>query len=379
MEAPTWAFRDDGWWAGVAAVAAAVTGVVAALALNPDHSVVAVAVGTAVVVAGYLVRIRWTTMPTAVLLVWTVVPPLILNLRGEAEGTMFLLIVALSYATMIQPDRRLRIAYCVVGVALPPFINLFAYDDWGWPYWMMGILFGCLSSAQTRRFRLLVRELEATRERLAEQAVGAERRRLATELHDLVGHSLTVVLLFLTGARRRVRADPAGAEAALLEAEEIGRRCLGEIRHNVALLRGADGTTGTAPMPTARDVPDLVASVSAAGTPLLLSVDGELDEVEPMAGLAIYRVVQESLANAATHAAGARVEVALTVRADVTSVTIVDSGGQDITTRPPGVGLIGMRERVESLGGTFEAGPLERGWRVRAVLPRPAPVVARPR
>ncbi|HKA03278.1 MAG TPA: histidine kinase dimerization/phosphoacceptor domain-containing protein, partial [Acidimicrobiales bacterium] len=278
MESPTWPFRGDGWWAGVAAMASAVTGVVSAAALHHGQTVATVAVATVVVVAGYLVRTRWTTMPTAVLLVWTVVPPLILNLRGEAEGTMFLLIVAFSYATLIQPDRRIRIAYCVVAVALPAIINIFAYDNWGWPYWTLGLLFGCLSSAQMRRFRQLVLELGETRERLAEQAVGAERRRLATELHDLVGHSLTVVLLYLTGARRRVRADPVGAETALIEAEEIGRRCLSEIRQNIAVLRGDDRGAGTVPTPTAQDVPELVAAASSAGAAVALTVDGDLEE-----------------------------------------------------------------------------------------------------
>src|SRR5262249_53431391 len=157
------------------------------------------------------------------LLVWTGLPPVYLNARHAGEGTMFLLIVAVSYATLTEPNQRRRVAYGVVGVVTPLLLHG-AYEHWGWPYWMMGVLFGWLMSSQMRRFRLLVAELQAARERLAEQAVSDERRRIAAELHDLVGHSLTVVLLHLTGARRRVRADPEGAERALAEAEEIGRR-----------------------------------------------------------------------------------------------------------------------------------------------------------
>src|SRR3954451_12154093 len=107
---PGWAFRDDSWWAGVAAVAAVVTGVVATAGLDAGQSVAPVVFVTLLVAAGYVVRVRWTAMPTGVLLAWTVLPPLVLNLFGAAEGTMFLLVVGLSYATLIQPDRRLRIA-----------------------------------------------------------------------------------------------------------------------------------------------------------------------------------------------------------------------------------------------------------------------------
>ncbi len=369
MDSPSLALRTDAWWARVAAVASVVVGAVSMVALDRHDSAVEVAIATAVVATGYLVRARWSTMPTALLLVWTVGPPLVVNLRGDAEGTMFQIIVAISFATLIQPDRRVRIAYGVVGGLLPAFISLFAYDDWGWPYWTLGILFGWLSSGQTRRHRQLVAALEETQERLADQAVDAERRRLATEVHDLVGHSLTIVLLYLTGARRRIRTDPLGAEQALVEAEEIGRRCLAEIRHSVARLR-TDGSALTAPTPTVADVPALIASAVSAGTDVQLTTAGPLDDVEPIVGLAAYRVVQESLANAATHAAGANVVVAVAVDPVSVTVRVGDSGGRHHGDGPPGVGLIGMRERVESLGGTFSAGPSGTGWLVQASLPR---------
>jgi signal transduction histidine kinase len=373
MGPPSWTSRTDEWWARVAAVATVITGSVSMLAPHREHALVEIAVTTAIVVSGYLLRARWPTMPTPLLLAWTLVPPVVVNLRGDGEGTMFMIIIGLSYATLIQPDRRVRIGYAVAGTALPAFIGLFAYENWGWPYWTMGILFGCLSSGQTRRYRVLVHELEEAREQLADQAVDAERRRLATEVHDLVGHSLTVVLLYLTGARRRVRADPGRAEQALIEAEEIGRRCLAEIRSSVAVLRGDGPGAGTTPTPTANDVSVLVASAVSAGSDVHLAVDGALDEVEPIIGLAVYRVVQESLANAATHAAGASVTVTVAIAPEVVTVRVYDTGGRATGDGQPGFGLVGMRERVESLGGTFAAGPTGRGWAVRASLPRHEP------
>ena len=371
MDPPALASRTDEWWARVAAIASVVVGVVSVFALDRHHAVAEVIVATAIVVAGYLVRARWSAMPTALLLAWTLLPPLVVNLRGDAEGTMFQIVVAISYATLIQPDRRIRIAYGLVGVTIPAVISLFAYDHWGWPYWTLGIVFGWLSSCQMRRYRQLLLELDQTRERLAQQAVEAERRRLATEVHDLVGHSLTIVLLFLTGARRRLRTDPAGAEQALVEAEEIGRKCLAEIRHSMAALRADGPAVTTVPTPTARDVPSLVASAVSAGSEVRLHVDGVLDEVEPIVGLAVYRVVQESLANAATHAAGADVAVTVTVAPAVVTVDVDDTGGRGRGEGTPGVGLVGMRERVESLGGTFTAGPCGEGWAVHAAVPRP--------
>jgi signal transduction histidine kinase len=366
------ASRDDAWWARVAAVGSVIVGVVALLADHPADTSLEVVTLSAVVVLGFLAKSVWPVMPPVVLLLWTGLPPVYLNARHAGEGTMFLLILAVSYATLTEPDRRRRIAYGVVGVATPLLLHS-AYAHWGWPYWMMGVLFGWLMSTQMRTFRLLVAQLEAARERLAEQAVSDERRRIAAELHDLVGHSLTVVLLHLTGARRRVRADPEGAERALAEAEEIGRRSLAEIRSNVAILRGDGAGTGTVPMPVARDVPNLVASAASAGADVRLVVHGSLDDVEGVVGLAVYRVLQESLSNAAKHAPGAQVSVDIGVADDAIDVVVVDLGGHPIEAAPPGVGLIGMRERVESLGGTLVAGPFEDGWRVVARLPRTAP------
>jgi signal transduction histidine kinase len=102
-----------------------------------------------------------------------------------------------------------------------------------------------------------------------------------------------------------------------------------------------------------------------------LHVDGALDDVEPIVGLAVYRVVQESLANAATHAAGADVAVTVTVASALVTVDVDDTGGRARGDGTPGVGLVGMRERVESLGGTFVAGPCGPGWAVHAAMPRP--------
>lgn len=366
-----WTSRSDGWFAGVAAVLAVAVGVLGLVTAPSGAARVEVAVLTAVTAAGFLVVGR-RRLPTLVLAVWTFTPAIVLALRQRGEGTMFLLVVALSFLVLVEPRWRVRVAAGTVAVLVPAAVTLAVHPDWGWPFWTGGIVFGWLSAEQTRRFRDLVAELEATRERLAEHAVDLERRRIAAEVHDLVGHSLGVLLLHVTGARRRVRDDPDGAEQALQQAEGIGRAGLAEIRRSVAALRHEVGA-GLAPTPSAADVPLLVERTASAGSVVNLTVTGELDTVEPIVGLAVFRVVQESLANATRHAAGAPVEVQIAVRPDVVELTVADSGGGSQLVGPGGVGLAGMRERVAALGGTMDASPRPTGgWRVRASIPRTA-------
>jgi signal transduction histidine kinase len=365
-------------WSARAVVVAAVVGAAGVIAADGGRARVEVAVLSTALVLGLVVRNRWPSMPPALLAAWTFTPPIVLNLRHRGEGTMFLLVVAISFFVLVTPDWRTRVAAGVAAVITPAAIQAVRPQDWGWPFWMMGIGFGWISSEQMRRFRDLVNELAATREQLAQQAVHLERRRIAAELHDLVGHSLTVVLLSLTGARRLVKEDPDAATEALLEAEAIGRASLAEIRGSVRALRADEGgseSPGVAPMPSACDVPRLVEGMVAAGSVVDLRIAGDVDEVEPVAGLVVYRVVQESLNNAVRHAPGAPARVAVTVTDDAVDVEVEDRGGKAApgNGRGPGVGLIGMRERVEAVAGTLQAGPVAGGWRVRAHVPRTRP------
>jgi signal transduction histidine kinase len=373
VRSPAWTSRSDTWFSAVAATLAGVIGVLGFVTAPGAAARVEVVILSAVTAAGLLVAGR-RRLPTPVLAVWTFAPAIVLALRQRGEGTMFLLVVALSFLVLVEPRRWVRGAAGAVAVLTPAGVTLAVHPDWGWPFWTGGIVFGWLSAEQTRRFRALVAELTATRERLAEQAVDLDRRRIAAEVHDLVGHSLGVLLLHVTGARRRVRDDPDAAEEALRQAEGIGRAGLTEIRRSVAALRHEAGTA-LAPTPTAADVPVLVERTAAAGSAVSLTVTGELDAVEAIIGLAVYRVVQESLANATRHATDARVQVRLAVQPESVEVTVSDA--HTLRSRSPspsagagGVGLVGMRERVEALGGTLDAGPTSTGWRVSARIPR---------
>ena len=214
-------------------------------------------------------------------------------------------------------------------------------------------------------------ELAAAHAALAEQAVVAERQRIAREIHDVVAHTLSVTMLYVTGARLAIRRDPAEAEEALLAAEKLGRESLAEIRRTVGLL--APGASGTeAPMPTAADVPELVQEFRAAGLDVDLTLLGDADGLPPATGLALYRVVQESLTNVAKHAPRARASVALEIAPAGVRLCVRNAVPPGAPAGANGgLGVPGMRQRVELLGGTLRAGVDRDEWVVLAEAPRP--------
>ena len=148
-------------------------------------------------------------------------------------------------------------------------------------------------------------ELEGTRRQLAQQALLAERRRIARDVHDFVGHGLAAVMLQVTSARHVLRRDTDAAEEALRSAEEVGRRSMQELRRTVTLLRSDDEAGVAAPVPTASEIPALVDQARAGGLAVELQRE-ETSRGSPSVGLALYRIAQEALANAARHAPRAR-------------------------------------------------------------------------
>jgi signal transduction histidine kinase len=251
-------------------------------------------------------------------------------------------------------------------------VGLESQPAW-WVFFATGFAFAWFVGALVRRERELVTELREARDRLADAALADERRRIARDVHDIVGHSLTVVLLHLAGARRILRRDPDAAVAALARAEDVGRESLDQIRHVVGLLRD-DSPQPSGPAPTAADVTGLVEQAVEAGMTVELTVHGDLHDLDAGAGLTVYRVVQESIANADHHAPGAAVVV--TVDVDDTEVAVDVRNGPsrrpvDATAPRSGTGLAGMRERVGAAEGTLRVGPTDDGgWSVVATVPR---------
>lgn len=376
MRRPTWLVHDEVWFPRAVVVVTGLVAVLCAVSTPGSADRIEVLVGCAVTITGMIARLRFPGLPVPVLLVWTYVPVVVLLLRDRYEGLLFVLILALMFAQEAASSSGARAVAGALATGVPLGVHLTPGLDYqGWPFWTGGLLLTWFSVEQSLRFRALVVELEQTRHRLAAQAVQLERRRIAADLHDIVGHSLGVILLHVTGARRRIGDDPVAAWEALSQAEEVGRASLADMRRTAAALR-EDGDDPTAPTPTLDDVATLVAELRATGTQVSLGRAGDTGAVEPITGLAAYRVVQESLVNSARHAPGAVVRVGLQVGRDAVLVEVCDTGGsaRGGATRPgatrSGVGITGMRERVEALGGTFTAGATEGGWRVRAEVPR---------
>lgn len=240
-------------------------------------------------------------------------------------------------------------------------------DETGWGAWIAGTIFTLVVCVPARRQSELVDELREAQSGLADRARVEERNRIAREIHDVIGHSLTVSLLHVSSARLAVQEEPADALVALEEAERLGRQSLAEVRQVVGLMRDDDGP-GLTPMPGADQIEALVESVRRAGTPVELKVVGSTASLTATRGLTAYRILQEALTNVARHAPGAATVVRVEVGATETRLT-VDSAGAPGVERPGALGILSMRERSEALGGQLKAGPGGSGWRVEAVLP----------
>jgi signal transduction histidine kinase len=238
--------------------------------------------------------------------------------------------------------------------------------------WILGIVFPWVLARVLVRQEQLTGELEGTRRELAERAVLAERREIARDVHDFVGHGLAAVMLQVTSARHVLRRDLDAAEDALRSAEEVGRRSMQELRRTVALLRNDDKSGVQPPLPFVTEIPALVDHARAGGLTVELRMRGDFSGVPPGVGVAVYRIAQEALANAARHAPRAHtaLELELVDRRVVllaeTSGPIEEEAGEPGRAR---YGLIGMRERATALGGECSAAATADGWRVSCWLP----------
>ena len=217
-----------------------------------------------------------------------------------------------------------------------------------------------------RRARIAERERDVA----AREAVVEERARIARELHDVIAHHVSMIVL-QAGAERRVLSEENASTREVLETvEQSGRSALTEMRRLLGMLRG-DANEPLSPQPGLGDVPMLVAQLRAAGLPVELSIDGDRRELPVGIELSAYRIVQEALTNALKYAGDAHATVRVRYGADSLELEIADDGpGDSRRASGGGHGLVGMRERVALYGGRFDArrGP-GGGFAVRVVLP----------
>ena len=241
--------------------------------------------------------------------------------------------------------------------------------------------------AQTRRRYTRALEeraahAEREREQLARIAVHEERASIARELHDIVAHSVSVMLVGVRGARDVLRTSPDVADDTLARVETSGEQSLAELRRILALLRAPEHGAESRPQPSLAELDELVAGYRDAGLPVRLEVIGEPQPLPGGVELSVYRIVQEALTNVLKHSHPTRVTVTLAFRGSRLEVEVVDDGttaargaaaersGDERAARGSGHGLVGMRERVAVLGGELETGRrVGGGFRVAARLP----------
>jgi signal transduction histidine kinase len=312
-------------------------------------------------------------VPLAAVSLAVVVPVVVAQRFGELEPLLFNVSLLASVVGRWSRSLASAAALCLLCVAAPVAAALIQDpNEIAVGIWVLGIMFPWALGRAFARQTKLAAQLDASRRELAEQAVLAERRGIARDVHDLVGHGLAAVMLQVTSARHVLRRDPAAAEEALRSAEDLGRRSMNELRRTLSLLR-SDHRAEVTPLPSAEEIAALVDHARAGGLAVELQVRGDLSRISPGVSVALYRIAQEALANAALHAPDAHTLVGLEL-ADGHVRLEVDSNGQEVAVPAgeqgrPRYGLIGMRERATALGGEFAAGPTPDGWRVRCRLP----------
>jgi signal transduction histidine kinase len=268
----------------------------------------------------------------------------------------------------------LGIAFAAVGFVATELPN----QGVGGYIWPMVLFTGVWGAAYflTMRTQQIVEAGEraeaAERARLEEAraAVAEERARIARELHDVVGHSVSVMTVQASAARRLLLPEQEREREALLVVEQTGREALAEMRRLVGVLRRPEEAPALAPQPSLEHVDKLVANAREAGLPVDLRVEGTPVQLPAGLDLTAYRLVQEGLTNAVKHARADQAEVLVRYGDGQVEITVSDDGRGGGDGDGGGHGLVGMRERVSVYGGELEAGPLaDGGYALRARLP----------
>jgi signal transduction histidine kinase len=250
--------------------------------------------------------------------------------------------------------------HTTVGSVAPSLVFTFAA-------WLVGRIIRSWRSRAVELERANL-ELEQQRELQAEAAVMVERGRIARELHDVIAHNVSMIVVQAGAASRVLEGAQPHVREALEAIETTGRNTVDEMRRLLGVLRTDDGALLT-PQPGLAELERLVASVREAGLPVEVHVEGTATPLPPALDLTAYRIAQEALTNALKHAGSARAELTLRYEATAIELEIRDDGAGNGNGGGTGHGLVGMRERVALWGGRLEIGRAGAGWRVHAWLP----------
>jgi len=361
-------------------------------------------VTTAALVTMGLVTFPRRRFPGTVLALMAALVAILVVLRASVEGAFVAVLIA-SYSAAVYGGRRIA---RLLAIAAPvTFFGLGALTALGADGWinahlpvrtliaaagagLVGLVIRQQFAARAEHIAVLAERtglIAAQQEERARRAALAERLRIARELHDIVAHHLTVVVIQAQGAQRAAGRDPAMAKAAMADVERTGRTALDEMRHLLGLLRSGEpadagdaretnaAAPGAAYLPPfgLADIDDLAEGMRGAGLPVTVLRRGEPRDVPEAIGLTAYRIVQESLTNVLKHAGPAAATVELDFATEL-GVTITDDGrgASAALGAVPGAGrgAAGLRERVAALGGRLSIGPRPGGgYRVHATIP----------
>jgi len=328
-----------------------------------------IAVGAALIVAQN-VPIAWRRRAPLIVAAVVVVSDALLTYLGyEATSGVSVGIALYTAAAYEDRDRVAPVLGVLAAVAVPV---AFVVNEGNWVETVLGVIviagvpitFGRI--VFNRRARI-VRDREVA----AREAVIVERARIARELHDVVEHHMSVMVVQAGAARAVVGADPQAAVDALRQIEDAGRAGLTEMRRLLEILKSQGHDDGRAPQPGLAHLEQLLAGIRATGLPVEAVVEGSPQPLPPGVDLSAYRIVQEALTNTLKHAGEAHARVLLRYAPGVLDIEVADDGrGAPAGGNHGGQGLIGMRERVQLFGGTLESGPRPGGgFLVRAHLP----------
>ncbi|MFJ9000593.1 sensor histidine kinase [Streptomyces sp. NPDC102359] len=342
---------------------------------------------------GFTVPLLWRRRHPMAVLAVTAPFALLNSWSGAVLQAHLVQLVPVFGLALHRPLKQLIPAFLVVVLPIVPGALRYPLAAWdaamGPAVWGFALTALLGIAVRSRRERLVsleerARRLEVERDQQAQLAGAAERTLIAREMHDIIGHNLSVITGLADGGRYAAGKSPERAAQALDAIGTTSRQALGELRRLLDVLRHDD--TGRpaerTPQPGLPDLDRLIDGVRAAGLPVRKRVEGQ-STLPPGRQLTVFRVVQEALTNTLKHAGPdttSEISIAHGDRGAVT-VTITDTDtdtGKDTPPRPPsdGRGIPGMRERTALYGGTLEAGPRphpERGWRVRLHLPEESP------
>lgn len=290
------------------------------------------------------------------------------------------------YTLVAYVGRKPALVYAVANVVLTG-VQMAIQDD-SLQMWIITLAFVALALAlcwavgefagARRAYQAEVEQrlalLEVERDHQAQMAVAAERARIARELHDVVAHAVSVIVVQADGAAYAVHSQPELAERAVKTISSTGREALAELRRLLGVLRSEETGGERTPQPGTQSLSELAERVRAVGLPVRLEIVGNVDELPAGVGLGIYRIVQEALTNSIKHAGpGTKAVVRVERSGDEVLLDITDDGRSTVRSLvgvSGGNGLIGMRERALVFGGSLDAGPRPGGgWEVRARLP----------